>query len=210
MKEFEAKFTGYASYDEQSEVYSTLPVSARFDAQEFEAKVTDCASYDLQSEVYNACLCLISSRGINGRIPAVGEILNKYDTVGRKQGTFTISYVLYYITLSFSLPKLLTITITIVLASNPYVATFRRLADLGPLDNYRVTLNASVELEQRVYNRPTTSEVAGIWVEGNDNITAYKRSIIIYGRADKPQYIQHYWACYDPLCYPLFFPNGEA
>lgn len=46
-----------------------------------------------------------------------------------------------------------------VLATNPYVKTFRRLTDLGPLDNYRVTLNASVELDQRVYNRPTTSEV---------------------------------------------------
>ncbi|KAL4564801.1 hypothetical protein LXL04_028872 [Taraxacum kok-saghyz] len=99
--------------------------------------------------------------------------------------------------------------LTRVLASNPYVETFKRLAELGPLDNYRVTLNASVELDQRVYNRPTTSEVAGIWVEGNDNITAYKRSIVIYGRSDKPQTIRHYWGCYDPLCYPLFFPNGE-
>ncbi|CAH1421261.1 unnamed protein product [Lactuca virosa] len=97
-----------------------------------------------------------------------------------------------------------------VLATNPYVKTFRRLADLGPLDNYRVTLNASVELDQRVYNRPTTSEVAGIWVEGNDNIAAYKRSIIVYGKSEKPQTIQSYWGCYDPLCYPLFFPNGES
>ncbi|XP_023771820.1 uncharacterized protein LOC111920477 [Lactuca sativa] len=99
--------------------------------------------------------------------------------------------------------------LTRVLATNPYVATFRRLADLGPLDNYRVTLNASIELDQRVYNRPTTSEVAGIWVEGNDNITAYKRSIIVYGRSEKPSTIQSYWACYDSLSYPLFFPNGE-
>ncbi|KAI3745280.1 hypothetical protein L1987_58391 [Smallanthus sonchifolius] len=29
----------------------------------------------------------------------------------------------------------------------------------GPLDNYRVPLNASVELDQRVYSRPTTSEL---------------------------------------------------
>ena len=49
--------------------------------------------------------------------------------------------------------------LTCVLATNPYVRTFRSLAELGPLDNYRVTLNASVELDQRVYNRPTTSEV---------------------------------------------------
>ncbi|CAH1438443.1 unnamed protein product [Lactuca virosa] len=46
-----------------------------------------------------------------------------------------------------------------VLATNPYVQIFRRLADLGPLDNYRVTLNASVELDQRVYNRSTTSKI---------------------------------------------------
>ncbi|KAK9073844.1 hypothetical protein SSX86_006438 [Deinandra increscens subsp. villosa] len=64
-----------------------------------------------------------------------------------------------------------------VLSTNPYVHTFRSLAELGPLDNYRVTLNASVELDQRVYNRPTTSEP--------------------------------YFGCYDPLSYPLFFPNGE-
>lgn len=50
-------------------------------------------------------------------------------------------------------------TLTTVLSTNPYVRTFRTLSDLGPLDNYRVTLNASVELDQRVYNRPTTSEV---------------------------------------------------
>ena len=49
--------------------------------------------------------------------------------------------------------------LTRVLATNPYVATFRSLADLGPLDDYRVTLNASVELDQRNYNLPTTSEV---------------------------------------------------
>lgn len=49
--------------------------------------------------------------------------------------------------------------LTRVLSTNPYVRTFRSLAELGTLDNYRVTLNASVELDQRVYNRPTTSEV---------------------------------------------------
>ena len=48
-----------------------------------------------------------------------------------------------------------------VLATNPYVRTFRSLRELGQLDKYRVTLNASVEIDQRQrqYNRPTTSEV---------------------------------------------------
>ncbi|XP_023748017.1 uncharacterized protein LOC111896240 [Lactuca sativa] len=97
-----------------------------------------------------------------------------------------------------------------ILASNPYVITFKRLSDLGPLDNYRVTLNASVELDRRVYNKSTTSEVAGIWVEGNDNIIAYKRSIIVYGRSNYSTEIQPHFGCYDPLSYPLFFPNGES
>ncbi|PWA45433.1 hypothetical protein CTI12_AA518020 [Artemisia annua] len=48
-----------------------------------------------------------------------------------------------------------------VLSTNPYVRTFRSLRELGQLDKYRVTLNASVEIDQRhrQYNRPTTSEV---------------------------------------------------
>ncbi|KAI3735759.1 hypothetical protein L6452_15271 [Arctium lappa] len=63
---------------------------------------------------------------------------------------------------------------------------------------------------QRVYNRPTTSKVAGIWVEGNDNITAYRRSIVVYGRSNYSKKIEHHYGCYDPLSYPLFFPNGES
>ncbi|XP_022014958.1 uncharacterized protein LOC110914479 [Helianthus annuus] len=106
-----------------------------------------------------------------------------------------------------NLDRRITQILTRVLSTNPHVDTFRRLAELGPLDNYSVTLNASVELDQRVYNRPTTSEVAGIWVEGNDNITSYKRSIVVYGRSEYSQTIQPYFSCYDPLSYPLFFPN---
>nr|XP_043635343.1 uncharacterized protein LOC122606563 [Erigeron canadensis] len=100
--------------------------------------------------------------------------------------------------------------VTRALAANPYATTFRSMAQLGPLDSYRITLNASVELDQRMYNRPTTSKVAGIWVEGNDNITSYKRSIVLYGRSQHFQRIQHYFGCYDPLSYHLFFPNGES
>lgn len=58
-----------------------------------------------------------------------------------------------------NLERNITEILTRVLSTNPYVRTFRSLAELGPLDNYRVTLNASVEVDQRVYNRPTTSEV---------------------------------------------------
>ncbi|GJU94086.1 uncharacterized protein Tco_1318842 [Tanacetum coccineum] len=97
-----------------------------------------------------------------------------------------------------------------VLAPNPYVQTFRSLGNLGPLDKYRVKLTTSFKDDQRLYNRPTMSEVASIWVEGNENITTYKRSIVVYGRSEYPTQIQAYFACYDPLSYLMFFPNGEA
>ncbi|KAK9072159.1 hypothetical protein SSX86_008591 [Deinandra increscens subsp. villosa] len=110
-----------------------------------------------------------------------------------------------------NLDRSITEILTRVLSTNPYVHTFQTLGQLGPLDNYRVTLNASVELDQRVYNRPATSEVAGIWVEGNDDVTSFKRSIVVYdGRSEQPSYIQPHFGCYDPLSYPLFFPNGET
>ncbi|GKC43131.1 hypothetical protein Tco_1060853 [Tanacetum coccineum] len=49
--------------------------------------------------------------------------------------------------------------LTSVLAKNPYVQTFRSLRELCPLDNYRVGLKKDLRLDQRLYNRPTTSEV---------------------------------------------------
>ncbi|XP_076913979.1 uncharacterized protein LOC143572814 [Bidens hawaiensis] len=145
-------------------------------------------------------------------------IYHKVDQLVPRDGTPRYLQLCFYdpdieLNLRLQWPNLdrdITKILTRVLSTNPYVKTFRRLAELGPLDNYSITLNASVELDQRVFNRPTTSEVAGIWVEGNDNITAYKRSIVLYGISEYSQNIQSYFGCYDPLSYPLFFPNGES
>ena len=52
-------------------------------------------------------------------------------------------------------------------------------------------------------------QVAGIWVEGNNKITEYKRSIVVYGHSDYPTQIKPHWGSYDPLSYVLFFPNGD-
>ncbi|GJV74686.1 ATP-dependent DNA helicase PIF1-like protein [Tanacetum coccineum] len=73
-----------------------------------------------------------------------------------------------------------------------------------------VELTASVKVDQRLYNRLTTSEVVGSGVEGNENITTYKRSIVVYGRSEYPTQIQPYFTSYDHLSYLMFFPNGEA
>ncbi|GKF94913.1 hypothetical protein Tco_0284613, partial [Tanacetum coccineum] len=84
-----------------------------------------------------------------------------------------------------------------VLAQNPYVQTFQSLRELGPLDNYRVGLKKDLKL-------------ASIWIEGNDNISAYERSVVIYGRFEYPETIQPHYGFYDPMSYVLFFPYGET
>ncbi|XP_073354892.1 uncharacterized protein [Aegilops tauschii subsp. strangulata] len=56
-----------------------------------------------------------------------------------------------------------------ILKENPYTQQFRSLgAHKDNLDDYRIDLNTDKRLDQRRYNRPLSSEVAAIWVEGND------------------------------------------
>jgi hypothetical protein len=97
-----------------------------------------------------------------------------------------------------------------ILSSNPYVQIFRSLGSIPNLREYRIELNTNIALDQRVYNAPTASQVAAIWVEGSDPRGHFDRSIMVYGISDRPQDIKAYHGCYDPLSYPLLFPNGEV
>lgn len=107
------------------------------------------------------------------------------------------------------LEKNLVMRLMNILSINPYAQTFRSLGDLPTLENYRITLNTSSELDQRVYNAPTASQVAAIWVEGNDSHHSYEKSIVIHDKSEQPYSIKSYYPCYDPLSYALLFPNGE-
>jgi hypothetical protein len=57
------------------------------------------------------------------------------------------------------------------------------------LDEYRIELNTDIALDHRVYNTPMASQVAAIWVEGNNPQGQFDRSIMVYGKSDNPQYI---------------------
>lgn len=73
-----------------------------------------------------------------------------------------------------------------------------------------ITLDANVELAQTVYNKPTASQLATIRLEGRDLRHFYKRSTIIYNKSKRAHTVEAYYGCYDPLSYPLFFPNAES
>ncbi|EEE67922.1 hypothetical protein OsJ_25793 [Oryza sativa Japonica Group] len=100
-------------------------------------------------------------------------------------------------------------TVSDVLWNNPYSETFRSLGQADDLANYRVTLNLDHRLDQRRYNVPVTTEVAAVWVEGNER-RKFEPSVTIYGNDRTRKCIQPFYGCYDPLSYPLFFPRGES
>ncbi|XP_071913922.1 uncharacterized protein [Coffea arabica] len=96
-----------------------------------------------------------------------------------------------------------------VLESNPYAKFFRNLREVPNLDNYYIVLKTLPGVDQRVYNRPTTSQVAGLWVEGQENGETGRRDIRVHTHSGASKNIQYYYGCYDPLQYPILFPFGD-
>ncbi|PKU60693.1 hypothetical protein MA16_Dca022607 [Dendrobium catenatum] len=54
------------------------------------------------------------------------------------------------------------------------------------------------------------SQVAAIWIEGNNTTGVAERDIILTSHSSTYRKIKHYFGCYDPLQYPILFPNGEV
>ncbi|PKA53311.1 hypothetical protein AXF42_Ash010041 [Apostasia shenzhenica] len=65
-------------------------------------------------------------------------------------------------------------------------------------------------LDQRVYNTPTSSQVAGILVEQTIDPPTKGPHIIVSSSSGQSYRIQHFYGCYDPLQYPLLFPYGDT
>ena len=99
--------------------------------------------------------------------------------------------------------------ITNILRGNPYSQQFRSLGQAQNLEDYRVILNLDQRLDQRTYNAPINSEVAAVWIEGNERRDTYDRNVILHGNNNEKEHIRSYYGCYDPLSYPLFFPRAE-
>lgn len=93
--------------------------------------------------------------------------------------------------------------------NNPYSQQFRSLGLEQNLEDYRVMLNLDQRLDQRTYNAPISSEVAAVWIEGNERRNTFDKNVILHGNNNEIQGIRSYHGCYDPLSYPLFFPRGE-
>ncbi|XP_019255086.1 PREDICTED: uncharacterized protein LOC109233667 [Nicotiana attenuata] len=97
-----------------------------------------------------------------------------------------------------------------ILRINPYSTVLKSLIDVPNLSNYNIALKSDSGLDQRVYNLPTTSEVAGIWVEREITEVSSAPHIRIYTHSNRSQIVNYSYGCYDPLQYPLLFPYGQS
>ena len=83
------------------------------------------------------------------------------------------------------------------------------LSGVPNLDNYHIVLKSLPSFDQRVYNKPTNSQVAALWVKGEEIGETGKRDIRVHTHSGSSKNIQYYYGCYDLLQYPLMFPFGD-
>nr|KAJ0210749.1 hypothetical protein LSAT_V11C400209270 [Lactuca sativa] len=95
------------------------------------------------------------------------------------------------------------------LQQNPYARFFSNLRDVPCFAEYKIILKTIPGQDQQVYNKPDVSQVAALWVEGEDNGEQGQRNIEVKTHSDQSRTVQYYYGCYDPLQYPLMFPFGE-
>ncbi|XP_048541322.1 uncharacterized protein LOC125520438 isoform X2 [Triticum urartu] len=76
-----------------------------------------------------------------------------------------------------------------ILEHNPYAQVLKSLGSVPNLDEYRISLNTDINLDQRRYNAPMTSQVAAIWVEGSDPKNCFDRSVVVHGKKETAPYI---------------------
>ncbi|XP_071923013.1 uncharacterized protein [Coffea arabica] len=96
-----------------------------------------------------------------------------------------------------------------LLKVNPYSSFFRGLQDLPDLDEYKIMLQSNPTVDQHVYNKPTVSQVGALWTESQTSDQTNSKHIQVYSKSGNAQILKHYHGCYDPMQYPLIFPNGE-
>jgi hypothetical protein len=124
-----------------------------------------------------------------------------YDTDNEVQNRMKISS-------NFAEPTL--IVLIEILKTNPYSKFFRSLSDITNLHDHQIRIRCDPGLDQRVFNTPTASQVAAIWVEDDENANVRVRDITIYGHSGNSHRVHYYYGCYDSLQYPLLFPYGES
>ena len=97
-----------------------------------------------------------------------------------------------------------------ILKVNPYCQFFRHLGDVPDLESRNIRIKCDSVLDQRVYNLPSASQVAAIWVDGDSSAGSSSQDIRVSAHGGEVHRINYFYGCYDPLQYPLLFPFGDT
>ncbi|CAI9109037.1 OLC1v1008774C1 [Oldenlandia corymbosa var. corymbosa] len=98
-----------------------------------------------------------------------------------------------------------------LLSSNPDMKFFRNLRYVPDLDQKQIVLSCTPDLDQRRYNLPSCDQVAAIFRETEyGNRFERGADIRVYTESDESYHVRHYYACMDPLQYPILFPGGQS
>lgn len=97
-----------------------------------------------------------------------------------------------------------------ILEPNPYAIFFRSLSNINELDTHRIIIRCDSGLDQRVYNLPSVSQVAAIWIDNDGSTEHTERVITVHRTSGQSERIHYNFGCYDALQYPLLFPLGET
>ena len=97
-----------------------------------------------------------------------------------------------------------------ILHINPYCRFFRNLRGVSDLENYKILIRSDAELDQRLYNSPSVSQVAAVWVNDEPSGERRNRDSIAYGHVGFSHKVEYCFGCYDPLQYPLLFLHSES
>ncbi|PIM98422.1 hypothetical protein CDL12_29099 [Handroanthus impetiginosus] len=92
-----------------------------------------------------------------------------------------------------------------IMEINPYTKIFGRIKDYSSMNNVQLHISKNVKLDQRIYNSPRANQVATIWMEGYNPDMAMERDITVHSYSGHKYRIKHYYGCYNPLQYLLFF-----
>ncbi|CAG8717713.1 12785_t:CDS:2, partial [Dentiscutata heterogama] len=88
---------------------------------------------------------------------------------------------------------------------NLFVTNFRSISSNNNINNLHLLIRADHKLDQPIYNKPTASQVAAVWVEGNNPIEYTKRDIIIQSWSQGLRRVSELSGTYDPSNTRLFF-----
>ncbi|GAA0164749.1 hypothetical protein LIER_39850 [Lithospermum erythrorhizon] len=98
-----------------------------------------------------------------------------------------------------------------VMKLNPYAEFLNNASTLENIDDYHIVIRSDLGLDQRTYNKPMCTKVAGMWLENesDDGSQSELWEIRVYTKSGISHIVKYYYGCYDLLQYVLIFPHGE-